>query len=103
MIRSIGLISLLSLSGCVVTGWRSDAGVAYFGQAARTSIGASEVPGPKRGDACSYNILALVSFGDASISKAKENGGISRVATLDHDYSNMLWSMGRYCVVITGE
>lgn len=97
-------ISVVILAcSCVLTGYRGGSGAAYFGFAAREGAGATELPGPKRGDACAYNVLALVSFGNASIVKAKQNGGISRVATVDHDYSNLLWSFGRYCVVITGE
>lgn len=104
MIRFSGaLLITLLVSGCATTGWRSRAGIGYYGQATRVSVAAAEIPGSKRGDACAYNILSLVSIGDASIVKAKENGSIKRVATLDFDYVNLFWSVGRFCAVITGE
>ncbi len=104
MIRIIGvLLTALLISGCATTGWRSRAGIGYWGQAARVSVAASEEPGSKRGDACAYNVFSLVSFGDASLVKAKENGSITKVATLDFDYVNLFWSIGRFCAVITGE
>lgn len=99
----ISISVIIFACSCVLTGYRGGGGAAYFGYATREAADATEAPGPKRGDACAYNVLALVSLGNASIAKAKQNGGISRVATVDHDYSNLLWSFGRYCVVITGE
>ena len=94
---------LLNTSCLVWTGYRSQNGIGFYNQATRSALGATELPGPKHGDACAYNIFGIVSVGNAGITKAKENGHITKVATVDHDFSNIFYSFGRYCVVITGE
>lgn len=101
--RIIVLLLLGSLSCTTYTGARESNGIAWYGNAARDSVGANEVPGPKRGDACNYNIYGLVSFGNASLQKAKANGGLRSIATVDVDFTNIFWAFGRYCTIVTGE
>ena len=61
------------------------------------------VAGPKRGEACTTNILGIAAIGDASISTARQSGGITKVATVDNKYFNVLFLFGQYCTIVTGE
>ncbi len=57
----------------------------------------------KKGESCSVRALALVATGDASIKAAKANGDISKVATADTEYFNVLGIFGKACTVVRGE
>jgi len=56
----------------------------------------------KTGTACATSVLALVATGDASIEAAKKAGGITKVATVDHETK---WTIlfGTFCTVVRGE
>lgn len=56
----------------------------------------------KTGQACATNILGLFSTGDASIDAAKKAGGITTVASVDHDSTIVLLVYGQYCTVVKG-
>lgn len=68
-------------------------------------------PGPmgnaapvKRGESCSTAVLGLVAWGDSSIESAKQNGGITKVATVEYDQTAVL--VGLYhsvCTKVAGE
>ena len=57
----------------------------------------------KTGRACPTNILGLISTGDASIDAAKKAGGITTVASVDHDSTDILLVYGEYCTVVKGD
>lgn len=57
----------------------------------------------KSGKACSRSILGWVTTGDASAGAAAEDGGITKIATVDNEYSSILGLFASYCVVVTGE
>lgn len=56
----------------------------------------------KKGMACVTDILGLIEKGDASISAAKVNGGITEVATVDAWHSSFLFFYAKYCTIVTG-
>ncbi len=56
----------------------------------------------KRGMACVTNILGLIEKGDASISAAKVNGGITEVATVDSWHNSFMFFYAKYCTIVTG-
>lgn len=56
----------------------------------------------KSGQACANNILGLISTGDASIDAAKKAGGITTVASVDHDSTSILGLFGTFCTVVKG-
>jgi hypothetical protein len=56
----------------------------------------------KTGQACANNILGLISTGDASIDAAKKAGGITTVASVDHDSTSILGLYGTFCTVVKG-
>lgn len=56
----------------------------------------------KVGRACATNILGLIATGDASIDAAKKAGGITTVASVDHDSTDVLLVYAEYCTVVKG-
>ncbi len=67
------------------------------------SVESQKVQSIKTGEACARSYLGVVAVGDASIEKAKANGSITKVATVDHETTNILYFYGSYCTIVTGE
>ena len=107
-LKSVGFrlcFLLLTQSACATTGiWQSlhQTGPALIQLATEAGDGQLNVPGNRRGQACSHNILGIVSFGDNSLASAKENGGIERISTIDHGIVRVLTFYGRLCTIVTG-
>ena len=60
--------------------------------------------GSKEGRASAYLFLGIVAFGDASVTKAARNAGITQIKTIDFEYESVLALIyGRYTTVITGD
>jgi TRL-like protein family len=58
--------------------------------------------GPKVGKAEAWGIV-LVAMGDASISAAAQNGGITRIHHVDHETMNILGIYAKYTTIVYGE
>ncbi|MCC2637134.1 MAG: Protein trl tRNA-associated locus protein [Moraxellaceae bacterium] len=56
----------------------------------------------KSGKACATNVLGLIAIGDASTDAAKKAGGITNVASVDHDSMSVLGLFGTFCTVVKG-
>lgn len=98
------LLALAQFVGCAGTGFNSKTGVASLYTDLREPVSNSAATtGSKRGEACASNILGIIATGDASIIAARANGGITKVATVDAYYSNILFLIGKYCTIVTGE
>lgn len=100
MLRNvIGLIALgLTLSSCSTFGPQ---GVIYYGRDVVLDTH-NDVKPLKTGESCYNSFLSMVIEGDASIAKAKEDGDITRVASVSYHISNY-FVYERYCTIITGE
>jgi len=59
--------------------------------------------GSKEGQACATSILGWFGTGDASIITAANNGGITKVYSVDHKVKNILNVYAEYCTVVHGE
>jgi hypothetical protein len=60
-------------------------------------------PGPLTGQSCAMGVLGLASWGDMSVAKAKEDGGIKQVDTLDYKTMDILGVVfQKHCTIITG-
>lgn len=59
--------------------------------------------GSKSGKACATSILGWISTGDASVTAAAANGGITKVSSIDRDVENILSVYATYCTVVHGE
>lgn len=57
----------------------------------------------KRGEASAHNILWLVSWGDASIQRAAEQGGIETIHHADYKFLYVLGIYSQYTTVVQGE
>ena len=60
------------------------------------------VTSPKVGRAEAWGILVFAT-GDASISAAMQNGGITKIHHVDHETQNILWIWAKYTTIVYGE
>jgi TRL-like protein family len=91
---------MLSLSGCQIVASPLYGGIyneTKYGDVVTTSTSAT-----KEGKACATSILGMVATGDASVTAAKTNGGITNVAVVDHTAKNILGVFGEWCTVVKG-
>ncbi|MEL6365213.1 MAG: TRL-like family protein [Pseudomonadota bacterium] len=56
----------------------------------------------KEGRACIQSYFGLIATGDGSVDTAKREGGITRIASVDVEVSNILGFIGEYCTVVRG-
>ncbi len=68
-----------------------------------TDVGDGAAAATKSGKGCLTSILGWVATGDASIDTAKRNGGITRIAYIDHTSKSILGVYAEYCTVVRGE
>ncbi len=101
----LGCVAALAMaaSGCAyAAGGQSVAlGGIYYGYKSSGTVGTST--GTKTGEACASSILGAIAMGDASISAAKENGGIKEVAHVDHDNFGVLGIYATTCTIVVGK
>ncbi|WP_108126371.1 TRL-like family protein [Saccharospirillum mangrovi] len=99
--KGIVLITLFVfvLTGCAISPVIGAVNVTKWDGA----IGDSDVADSRTGEACAQSILGLVATGDASITAAKRDGGISRIAYIEHKTTNVLHFYGQYCTIVVGE
>lgn len=58
----------------------------------------------KFGKGCQINVLGLVSYGDAGAGSIARSNGISKIATIDHSFTAVLFpTYGQYCTIVGGE
>lgn len=103
MFKKILLVStMLLLASCGATGNKSGAGILYTETIDPLFVD-NNVKMTKKGKACSERYLAFIATGDASIAAAKANGNITKVASADTEYFNILGLYGEACTIIKGE
>lgn len=60
--------------------------------------------GTKEGRASAYMVLGIIAVGDASVTKAARQAGITNIKTIDYEYENVLAIVyGRYTTIVTGD
>ena len=99
---------LLHLTGCVVPVAKSTplagglvySNMRFTGDQSPTD---NAQPGPRMGESSMSEVLWCVTTGNASISQAARNGGISKVKTVEHEYVNVLLVYQKYTTYVTGE
>ncbi len=62
----------------------------------------SSVIGTRHGKACAISILQVVTVGDASVSAAARDGGITQIGVVDNDDFNLFGWYSRHCSEVTG-
>jgi hypothetical protein len=102
-VRSLCVLSLASitLGGCAVVASPVGNGAIYTQVHGPVDVGPAS-GASKHGRACAANYVGFVAVGDASIDAAKRNGGISTVASVDHDSFGVLGVYTRYCTIVSG-
>jgi hypothetical protein len=101
----IALLVVPSLTGCAgvaFAGRGVNGAVIYAGSDANEKVTHNDI-GAKRGEACSWSVLGLVTAGDSSVATAATRGGITRIASVDNAFANYLGLYASYCVVVSGQ
>ena len=69
----------------------------HYGNLATTATDAS-----KQGEACAKSFLTLFAVGDATVTTAKAQGGITQVAAVEHASFNILGIYSTWCTIVKG-
>ena len=93
-------VGVLLLSGCATP---FPLGQVYTQISSPSAVGDGSIAYTKVGTAKSTSILGLVATGDASIKKASENGGITRIKFVDYKADNFLGIVGTYTTTVYGD
>ena len=98
--------SLLAAGGgCAASAHGGQAGaigVLFSDYQAPGDIGSGEVS-PKKGEACVTSILGFVATGDASITAAAAQGGITKISHVDHANLGVLGVYAKTCTIVYGK
>jgi len=89
------------LSGCAAVGHGPVTAPITINMKGPVSAGPAAT-GPKVGRAEAWGILVFAT-GDASISAAAANGGITRIHHVDHETLNILGIYAKYTTIVRGE
>ena len=103
--KAIILLSFILLfTGCVTTGFYSKTGPSLVSVQTESGVIAyNKGDIEKTGQACSQNVLGIVSFGDSGIGKAKSYGGLEKVFFFDTEFLNVLGIFGQVCTKVYGQ
>ena len=93
------LSSTLLLGGCAVQQQGLGFGII---QNSVDPIGATAEASPKFGEACGVNILGIYAGGDMSIEKAKYQGSITKVSTVNTSVFSFFGLFAKRCTIVTG-
>ena len=106
-LKQLRLLAAVLACAFLVSACAVGAGSPVTGVAINTGTGpmdaTSNIVGPKTGEASATSILGLFGFGDASIKKAAENGGIRKISTVDQKSMNILGIFATSTTIVTGE
>lgn len=101
-VAAIAAAAAVTFSGCAMT-----VGSPATGFILNSAKGPGHAATPhkimKEGRSTCQSILGLVASGDCTISTAAKNGGITKVATVDFDVSNILGIFAKTTIIVTGE
>lgn len=92
---------ILTFAGCVITPVNPPRGVAFNNQ--KAPLYGGKETGSKEGRASAYCVLFLAGWGDSSLKKAAERGGISTIKHVDYQFYNILGFYQRYTTIVRGE
>ena len=88
------------LSGCM--GEASPVRGILFADVQYAGFATQAANASKSGEACAKSILTLFAFGDATVTAAKTNGGITQVSAIEHSSFNVLGIYGKWCTIVKG-
>jgi len=102
---TLALVAAFVLPGCagmMFGAHGTNMGMLYADTRANEKVTDNAV-GKKSGEACSTSILGWVTTGDSSVPTAARAGGITKVASVDNRFTNILGVWAEYCAVVTGD
>lgn len=102
-IHLVALIAVGTLTGCAAGSMRSPVNGYLYTDAKAGEAGSGPMSSVNSGRACATSILGLVGTGDASISAAAANGGVTNVSHVDAEVKNILGIWAEYCTVVYGQ
>ena len=88
-------------TGCM-TDYRSPSGGLVTSLKFHKNIPSKIEVGSKTGKACASNILLAVSTGDASLSTAALNGGITNIHSVDYEKFSISLFYTKLCTIVHG-
>lgn len=103
------VLALAALAGVGVSGCSPIMGKPYGGGIAYSNVKFNErtegqnAVGMKQGESCASAVLGIIATGDASVATAAKAAGITKVASVDGQNTNILGIYSSYCVIVTGE
>ena len=101
-VTAIAAAAAVTFSGCAMTVGSPATGFLYT-QAKGPGLAATPHALMKEGRSTCQSILGMIAMGDCSISTAAKNGGITKVASVDYDVSNILGIIAKTTVIVSGE
>ncbi len=105
MRKSIGYVMLLVMIGFIVSGCATaiPAGALYTEVGFPSGVGSGDMQYSKVGKATSNSYFGLIATGDATITAAAQNGGITKIKYVDYKSRNILGIMGEYTTYVYGD
>ena len=97
----LGLAACVTALGCAIASPGYVTGSIYSGYTLGAGVGPGT--GTKTGEACVISVLGVVAVGDGSIDAAKQAGGITQVASVDHKSFSILGIYGNVCTEVHGQ
>jgi hypothetical protein len=97
---SVALVVAFGLTGCMLSVYSPAIGLLYTEVYGPIDAGATV--GNKEGMSCAQSVLGLVATGDASIKEAARDGGITKIASVDHLSKSILGIIGEFCTIVRG-
>ena len=102
ILLTIAVFSMSLLTGCAAVTKQPLTGFLY--SEVKDGMIANETSGMgKKGTATATSILGWVATGDASITAAMKNGGITKVHHVDFESTSIIGVYATYTVVVYGE
>lgn len=103
MLRVFILLGFMVLSACAYSPTGALVSVPTMPVSTGSVVSAgSATQATKEGEASCWNILGIAAFGDCSIEKAKKNGGITEVITVDQENLGIIGLVYRAKTVVKG-
>ena len=101
--KKLSLIStascLFALSSCAIA--PTQLGMSLISETKEPVLVTSNQQGKKEGKACGKNILGFYSHGDMSIEKARKDGGINKITSIDKTVRNAVF-ISDVCTIVRG-
>ncbi len=90
---------IVNLSACASTGIGPQS---VFYSEHTLALYSDGEPTKKQGEACSYSILGLVAWGDASTMASQKNASVTKIKAIDQRSLSFLGAYAKLCTIVKG-